>query len=148
MGSTENKPRRNQLCKERDGNKPDGSGWLLGARRVPAGGKISQALGRTPAILRPEVVDTGWVSQRAGVVCVLSQGVTVMVKVHTHPLVKLPWEHLHSQRAHQPRALKARASGADDLRCFLSLPWITLLFIPGCLSSVLSFLHSVTRSSI
>ena len=107
------------MCKERDGNKPDGSGWLLGAHCVPAGGKISQALGRTPAILRPEEADTGWVSQRAGVVFVLSQGVTVMAKVHRHPVVKLPWECLHSQCANQPRALKARASGADDLLCCL-----------------------------
>ena len=91
---------------------------LLGAHRVPAGGKTSQALGRTPDILRPEEADTGWVSQRAGVVCVLSQGVTVMAKVHRHPLVKLHGECLHSQRSNQPRALKARASGADNLLCF------------------------------
>jgi len=104
---------------QRDGNKLDGSGWLLGAHCVPAGRKTSQALGRTPAILRPEEADTGWVSQRAGVVCVFSQGVTVMAKVHRHLVVKLPWECLHSQRANQPRALKARASGADDLLCCL-----------------------------
>ena len=96
----------------------DSSGWLLGAHRVPAGGKTSQALGRTPAILRPEEADTGWVSQRAGVVCVLSQGVTAMATVHRHPLVKLHGECLQSQRSKQPRALKARASGAGSLLCF------------------------------